>query len=494
MIKDLKKTFGHTFYYSISNFSTKLVGLILLPLYTTYLSPAEYGMYIVIEITSFILIDSLTLHFPTAMMRWSANTKDESERKKIVFTSFLPLAVISLMLLLALPFSGVLSEFFFGSNKYSLYFNYLIFISSTAIINQFQLALLRYLEKSKTFLLVNVIRFFIVVLMNYYLLIYMNLGVEGVLLSQLSGYVFVFVATIRFTISNMNFVFIKKTFKEISLFIYPLVISSVLLSLLSNIDKYIIKFILGDAAVGIYTIGFRIASVINVVFIQSFQLGYVPYAFKKLNDSNAKRFFSKVLTYYTFVITMVVLLISIFASDILNLMAKNSEYLKASVVIPFILFSFIFKGTSFIFSMGFHFAKKTAYNSITASITFVSGLIFYYFSAKLFGIEGVAASNIIVFLLNSVLALYFAQKFYPIQYEISKVLKVIFIALFIYCVIIIIPTYSYPLVISLKILLIISIPFILKWINFYEPIELERANHYFRKYLSLIGLNKKASN
>lgn len=488
MITDLKKTFGHTFYYSISNLSVKLIGLILLPLYTTYLTPSEYGMYIVIEITGLILIDSLPFHLPTAMMRWSANAKDEDERKKIVFTSFLPLLLISFLALLAIPFSGTFSEWFFNSQKYYKYFNYLIIISSIAIVNQFQLSLLRYLEKSKEFLLINIFRFVIVVFMNYYLLSFTKLGIEGVLISQLIGYLFVFVICLKFTFSNMKFVFIKKTFNEMFLFIWPLVLSSLLLSLMGNVDKYIIKFILGDAAVGIYTIGFRIASLINVVFIQSFQLGYLPYAFKKLNDDNAKRFYSKVLTYYTLILTLTVLIISLFSNEILILLARNKLYLAASAVIPFILFSFVFKGMSFVFAMGFHFSKKTKYNTIVAAISLIFSIVSYYLFGKYFGITGVAFANTIIYLLSAVFTFMFAQKFYFINYEIKKIFILLGVSILIYALGNSLDFSQYLFGIVFKVFLIIIVPLILYKLKFFEVIELETIKKLSKKYLLLFRI------
>lgn len=493
MIKDLKKTFRHTFYYSISNFSTKLVGLILLPLYTTYLSPNEYGMYVIIEITSFILIDTLPFHFPTAMMRWSASSANETERKQIVFTSFLPMLIISFLLFLFFPFSSFFSELFFESKEFYSYFNYLIVISVVAIINQFQLSLLRYLEKSKIFLVLNISRFAIVVALNFYLLSYLKYGIEGVLISQLAGYLFVFVFSLRTTLSNMIFKFDKKIFIEMLRFIWPLAFSSLLLSLMGNVDKYIIKFVLGNAAVGVYTIGFRIASIINVVFIQSFQLGYLPYAFKKLGESNAKRFYSKVLTYYTLIISLTVLIISIFSEDILKLAAANEKYYAALIVIPFILFAFIFKGMNFIFSMGFHFSKKTTYHSLIALITFISSVITYYISSLFFGIQGVAAANIFIYLLNAVLALIFAQRFYPIKYEFKKVILILTITFVLYFLTTLIPTGLIIFSQILKILLVLSLPLLLKLFNFFEPIELDKINSFRQKIFQLIHIKKKAS-
>lgn len=52
MLNHLRNTVKHTAIYSLGNLSTKIIGLILLPLYTSYLTTAEYGIFSILEVTS----------------------------------------------------------------------------------------------------------------------------------------------------------------------------------------------------------------------------------------------------------------------------------------------------------------------------------------------------------------------------------------------------------------------------------------------------------
>lgn len=483
MINDLLNTFKHTFYYSLSNLSSKLVGFILLPLYTKYLIPQEYGMFVTIEITSFILIDLLSLHSHTAVMRWCANTKSEMERKRIISTAFFPLiTILSIILFSFLPFTSNLSMLFFDTGQYSYYFYYLVFISFIAVVNQFSLSLLRFYEKSKRFLLINLARFATVVGLNVYLLTNTEMKIESIFISQLVGYFLVFVLSISFTLKRIKLLFDRKVFNSIIEFIWPLIISTFLILIMTNIDKYIIKFILGDSDVGLYTLGFRIASLINIVFIQSFQLGYLPYAYKKLNESNSKRFFSKVLTYYTLIITYAVLILAVLSGPFLIMISSSKEYFEASTVIPFILFSFIFKGMSFIFAMGFHFSRKTLYNIFVSLVTLLVGVISYILAAQNWGITGVAGTTCFVMILNTVISYKLSQKIYPIDYEVNKIFTVLGLSFIYYYIIQNISLTSLLFDIILKSLLLLSFPFILYFFKFYEPVELETISRFWSEW------------
>ncbi|NQT65793.1 MAG: hypothetical protein HQ554_06405, partial [FCB group bacterium] len=74
MLNQLKKTIFHTLIYSIGNLSTKIIGLILLPLYTAKLSLLNYGRFTILETTSMFLAMVLGLRIVSSMMRWSAET------------------------------------------------------------------------------------------------------------------------------------------------------------------------------------------------------------------------------------------------------------------------------------------------------------------------------------------------------------------------------------------------------------------------------------
>ncbi|NLT49584.1 MAG: oligosaccharide flippase family protein [Ignavibacteria bacterium] len=440
-------------------------------------------MFVTIEITSFILIDLLSLHSHTAVMRWCANTKSEVEREKIISTAFFPLIIIlSIVLFSFLPFTSNLSMLFFDTGQYSYYFYYLVFISFIAVVNQFSLSLLRFYEKSKRFLLINLARFATVVGLNVYLLTNTEMKIESIFISQLAGYFLVFVLSISFTLKRIKLLFDRKVFNSIIEFIWPLIISTFLILIMTNIDKYVIKFILGDSDVGLYTLGFRVASLINIVFIQSFQLGYLPYAYKKLNENNAKRFYSKVLTYYTLIITYAVLILAVLSGPFLIMISSSKEYFEASAVIPFILFSFIFKGMSFIFAMGFHFSKKTLYNIWTGSISLVIGVIFYIVAAKYIGIVGVAGTTCLVMILNTVLSYKLSQKIYPINYEVSKIITVLSLSVIFYIVIQNINFNLTSLEIIIKSILLLSFPFFLYLFKFYEPVELVTISRFWSEW------------
>jgi len=77
-------TVKHTAIYGLDNISSKLVGFILLPPYTSYLTTSEYGILAIIEVSGQILIAIFALILPTAMLRWCAIEKEDKQQKSLL--------------------------------------------------------------------------------------------------------------------------------------------------------------------------------------------------------------------------------------------------------------------------------------------------------------------------------------------------------------------------------------------------------------------------
>ena len=70
MLDNIKYTFKHTVIYSLGNIATKLIGIILLPLYTRHITVTEYGVLGILEITIMILTQVLILGQSQTFLRF----------------------------------------------------------------------------------------------------------------------------------------------------------------------------------------------------------------------------------------------------------------------------------------------------------------------------------------------------------------------------------------------------------------------------------------
>ncbi len=475
MLKKLQHTLKHTLIYSLGNISAKLVGFVLLPLYASRLTIGAYGQLAILEATSQFLIAVFAIKMPLAVMRWLSEVREEKERGKILFTGtvmvFLSAFLMFLLMwLLAEPLAGLL----LGGGDFSGYIRVLAAAAFLAILNDMSMMLFREEEKSFLYVAVTVTRLSVIVGVTVPLLTRYEMGILGVLYGQLAGGAVVAFLTLPFLLSRISFSWQKKLAAELIGYGGPLIFSTLSTMLLSLGDRYIIRFYSDFKELGLYSLGYKIASVINVFIIRSFQTGYLPIAYKMCGQDNSRRFFSKILTYFVFILLLFIMGISFFSRDILNLLADNADYRAAYTVIPVIAFMFLTKGVYYVFSIGLHCAKKTGYNLLVVSTGATVNLLLNIIFVPYGGRFAAAVTSIVSGILIAIMYYRYAQKFYPVPYETEKIFKMTAVAVLLF-----VPAYfgaDFPL--GWRILfngaLIISFPVILYFIGFYEKIELER--------------------
>jgi len=482
MFNKLAHTAKHTIIYSIGNLSAKLVGFILLPLYTEYLTTGEYGIFALLEITGTIIVAVFSFKLSTGMMRWCSGKKSNEFIKSIFFTTYISALFIIVFLNLTLQlFTEDFSILFFGHTNYSDYFIILLISVSFEILNLFPFDLIRLKEKPALFVTLSLIRIITILSFNIYFIKYLQMGVKGIILSQLIGNLLVHLFSLPIIIKNMIFSFYWGELMKIFKYSIPLVFSTISMMVLTMGDRYLIKYYLNFSEVGIYSLGFKIASVINLLIVQSFQTGFLPVAYKNYNKPDYNRFFSKTLTYYAFILVFCSLGLSLFSKEIIDFFSKNKEYINAYKIVPYIAMAFIFKGIQYIYSLGLHFVKKTYYNATIIFIMALLNLLLNILFIPWFGIKGAAISTIISWIIMSFLFYKYSTKFYKVNYELRKIYLLVIMASLLYVLSQVTTIENTIFYLGLKMLILVSFPFLLYLFNFYEKVEIQYIKTFLFK-------------
>ncbi|GAB4141707.1 MAG: oligosaccharide flippase family protein [Ignavibacteriales bacterium] len=486
MIEDLKRTIKQTSVYSLGNILPKLVGFLLLPLYTDKLSTFEFGVLAILQASSQILVGVFGFNIHTAMIRWLAIKEDENYRKSIVFTSAMSTLIVSLiMCVLFIPFSSSLSYLLFGHYRFNGFIILLVISSALGIINNIPLNILRFQEQAIKYTLASVVKFIFILFFNFYFLLKLNLGINGILIAEINGGIILIIQTSYHSSKHMNLTFNYNASKDMFAYGFPLIFSTASTLLLSLSDRYILAYFLDESSVGIYSLGSKIAGFINVFIIQSFQLGFLPIAFKKLNDENAKRFFIKVFTYFNLLLIISALTLSIFNKEIITTFASRKEYWEAYSVIPLLSFAFVLKGSQYMLSLGFHYTQKTSYNAYIVMITAILNVVLNILLIPLISLMGAAWAFFISSILLLIITNFYSQKLYPVKYEFRKIAKAFFLAMFLYLISSQLFFSQFYLTVIIKLIILFAFPILLYPVGFYEKIELEKLSSYLKKLFKI---------
>ncbi|OGU56391.1 MAG: hypothetical protein A2V66_06115 [Ignavibacteria bacterium RBG_13_36_8] len=489
MLGKLKHLLKHSVIYGISPIATKAIGVILLPLYTSYISLAEFGVLGLIDITIYISIELLNLGLSQALVMLNNSDEYSSQNKSIFFTIFSTSSMICLLFIAIAEFMlPVVSQWFSDPARYHLLLQLSIYVIVLRILNNVLLNKLRADENSITYTALSLSKVVLVLGFAIFFVAFKGMQIEGVLYAYIISEGAVLIVLFPLSIKNMEFHFSKKILGAAAKFGVPLILSAIAMLLLNLSDRYIIGYFLGKESVGLYDLGYRVAGVLNMFVIVPFSMTLMPIAYKMYNTEGDKRYYSKIMTYFAFALVWIGLGLSLFSKEIIKIFALNTSYWPAFQVIPIVTLAYVFYGLRIVSDLGMYLTKNTKPVAIMTVGTAALNIILNIILIPLFGMIIAAYTTLFTFGLLYVISYYFSGRYYPIPYEIRKVLTIVILGALLYSVILLINESAFVIRLLIKGLILIIFPFALYILKFYEPIELSRLKEYFHKWTSPSGL------
>jgi O-antigen/teichoic acid export membrane protein len=432
-MKEITNTVTNTLIYSLGNISVKIIGLLLLPLYTSKLSVGDYGKLGLLEVTAQFLIVVCSFNIYSAMIRWYSEQENIVEKKTIVFNSYFPLFIlITIINIILIPQREFFANLYFGSSEFAQIFLYLFISVSFEILNNITFSLFRVQEKPGKYIFFMLGKLILILGLNIYFVAFAEWGVSGIFLSAAIGNIIMFLGSLPVIFVNMNVQFRWNLLKEMFQYGFPLIFSSVSMMLLSMGDRFIIKYYLADEQVGIYTLAYKIAGVLNMILIQSFALSFLPIAYKMIHHEKSQEFYQKILHYFSVVLVLFAFVLSLFAREILEIFTRNSDYWIAYYYVPLLCIAFVLKGIQYIFSLGLHYVKQTKNHAyvVMSGVAINFGLNFLLI--PIMNIWGAVLTTLLSSLYITIMFYHIAQKKFYIPYQLKKLFVVVLIPIALY--------------------------------------------------------------
>ncbi len=483
MLADFRKLFRQSAIYGLGTLSTKLAGFVLIPLYTRNFSLTQFGVLGLLEVSAAVVIAFFGFSLYSGFFRWYWDKSSEGKKESLFFTvTVFQIGIAILTYFAALPFLKGLSTLILDSPDYSYLLRLMLISSLLQLVLIMPNTLLRLQEKPWLFTLANVLQLIFSLIVTVYFIAYRHAGIEGIYYGQIVGSFAFASVLIRYTIKNMVFRFETKTLYEIIVYCFPLFLSGVALVMLNVTDRYSLNALGNLADVGLYSYGFKLANTLNVFLITSVNFAIQPMIYRMMNAPDNKRFYAKLLTYYTFGTMIFGLGMMVFGMEITKLFAKRVEYFDAWYIFPFIIYSIVFGMMKDVATTGLSISKKTKVIAFTVIVTAALNLILNNVLIRLMGNQGAALSKMLSMLVFFALTLYYAQKVYPIPYEMKRILIMLLVAAGLYSFSLIFNSWFIVPRLAIKSIVILSYPFVLYLFRFYEPVELDRIKGGWDKW------------
>ncbi len=482
MLENLKYFLKHSIIYSISNVATKAIGVVLLPLYSSFLTLTEFGVLGILEITISIFTEVVNLGLGPALVMLNNLKENAGKRKSILFTIFTSsLLICAAFVVLGLGVIPFVAGYFGDPEKFKFYFYLCLAIISLRVLNNIFTDKLRADEKAVVFTGVSLFRLIITLGLTIYFVAFLKIGVLGVLYSYTIGETLTILVLLPLITFQMSPHFDKEIFSTSIKFGVPLIFGSIAMMVLNVSDRYILKYYSNYAVLGLYDLGYRVAGVMNMFFIMPISLALMPIAYKVYNREGDKRYFSKLMTYLTFILVWGGLALSLFSEEIIKLFALNPAYWPAYKVVPIVIFSYVFFGMRLVSSLGMYLTQNTKHVAYITIAAAAFNVILNFIFVPKYGMMAAAYSTLAAFVFLYILSDIFSGKYYKIPFENIKLFKMIIAGTIFYMISFLFPA-NILINILLKLFLILAYPFVLYLLKFYDAIELERLNGFYIKW------------
>ena len=242
---------------------SRIVGFLMIPLYTRFLTPADYGIMQLLVLTADIIGMVISVGIASSMYRFYFEYEGAAEKNEVISTAILSFGTIGLVSLAGVSlFSKNLSLSLLNSEHY--YFYFLISFASLWFNTILEMGYnyLRIEKKSVQFILFSLLKLVAAVALNIYFVAVMKLGVLGILLSTLiSTLALNFILTLPLLMRRIRFSLQKA--REMLKYGAPMIPTNLAAFIVHASDRFFIKHFTGLADTGLYSLGYRFGSLPN---------------------------------------------------------------------------------------------------------------------------------------------------------------------------------------------------------------------------------------
>ncbi len=493
MLSSIKQSTKDSIIYGLGNIAVKLVGFVLIPIYTNprFISIDDFGIMAILDISGLILISLMASALPQSLMRWYWDPDHKNAQKEIFFMVLISQILVSLLFIAILfPLAGQISILIFGDEKWTFALRLVILSNALQAINNIINYLMRVQSRSVLYSTANLIKLVFVLLLTIMLIVWRKIGIPGIYMAQVAGnLVFILclsVYAIRNCVPSVNL----KLLRSMANYGFPLMLANFAGASYSAIDRFSLNSMTLLKFVAVYSLAFKVASVLKLVIVDSVKMAVTPMVIKKMEDPDSSRFYSKTNLYSSLVLMMGIIAVSLFSYEAIKVIARSTEYWGAYLIVPLLSLSVFFV----------NMRETTIWGLIIRKRTWIMGLIVIFATAlnialnilliPRFTMTGAAFAAIITNFTYWFACFYYAQKALHVPYELGKVLLILAVGTllsfsgFLFNSMEVVPR------LVLKLLVLLSFPFILYLFKFYEPAELKAINGFTSKWLNLRNLGR----
>jgi O-antigen/teichoic acid export membrane protein len=358
-IRELGFLARHTSVYGLGIILQQLAGFLLLPLYTSRLSPADYGVLEVTGLATSLIGIVLAGGLNQALGRFYHLESEASSRSAVVATLF-SLTVLSAIcgFVIFSPLSTFIAQLALGDASLRQVVLLALASLSVGLVADYGLVYLRVINRSGTYISLSLLGLLISIVANILALTVFKAGVIGIFFGGLISRTLTGIVLAVIVVRDHGLRIDKARAAGIIRYSWPLIPSRLASAVISYSDRFFLSHLAGLAAVGLYALAQKIAAAIHLLVNSAFANTFEPRRFEIATRPDGPHVLAKVFEAHVFVSLLIAAGISAIAPQLFTIMA-GPDFHTASRYVPLAVLCTLLYGMRMHVEFGLLYASHT---------------------------------------------------------------------------------------------------------------------------------------
>lgn len=403
----------------------RLIGFLLLPLYSRILLPSDYGVLGLYNSSFYLLFVFLVFGMDSAVFRFYYD-KEDAEHQRVTTATWIwfQLFLSGILLLLVFFFKAEAGRLLFNIRDGNRIIVYLTFALALYALPNIQEVWFRIKRKPWGAFLFAAGTTLLNIVCTFYFIVYRKAGYWGFVEAQIISYgagtsVSLFLLRHHLNPRYFNAALLRQMLK----YAMPLVPAASLNIGITWACNYMLSRFAGYGEGGLYNMGSSFASILTLV-TTSFGQAYVPYAYSIMKRDDAPQFYARVFLFYVSLLSLLTLGYGLFSGEVLQLLTR-SQYHAADLVMIILAYNFFFLSLTTLANIGSGIQKNSKPYSVGVISATIVSIGLFAVMIPYMGKEGAALALLLGQLIIPVVAFRASQKMYPIPYDFKSCILIV---------------------------------------------------------------------
>lgn len=403
---------GHTATYAVGNIARRFVGFAMLPIYTRFLTPADYGVIGLLTFALALMEPLLGARLGWAVPKFYFDAPDGRGRRAVIWGALGLTGAASLVSVLVLVlFRDFAADVLFGNRKYALALGLFAISLLSQPVEQVGMMYLRLREESRLFLAFSVGKLLLQLVLNLLLVVWWRGEVIGVVLSAVISSVLIGLGSSIYVAAYEAPAWDWQLTRRMMQFCWPLWLSALAGLYIGASGALFLRAFDTLSDVGRLQLALKFAATVGFLVWMPFQQHWEPMSFQYYKEADGKRKFQVAFIGISALMFIGGLAVSVFAEPVIKVMAAKSFYAAVSVV-PALTFAFVLDRLRTFFDFSFMITDRTKMRGAYQYGTAVAITLAYLALVPRFGLIGAAAAQCLAFVGTFVYVFYLSRRYY----------------------------------------------------------------------------------